>query len=454
MGCPYSTIEVKPKAATATLRYAGLNREVCVGEQGKTVLQISTENKIPHLHECGGNGQCTTCRIRVIRGQENLSPQTIHEKKLSHSRRWASDVRLGCQTRVYGDAEIERLIWSNAEVQKLQLETFPEDMAEERSLAIMFCDLRDFTRISTEQFPFDMAYMLNRFYTMMGDPILMNNGIIYQYVGDEIVGIFGTTGGSQEKACLDAVRAAFGMQAALEKLNREELEPLGTSFKVGIGVHFGKAFVGHLGHPNFRQFSVIGDPVNAASRIQAYTRQSETTFLISDVVASCLPPATLRYGNRFKPDLKGIGEKFELLEVSGFSEMDMVFELQSSLNILLEDEDGFAERFYANLFQKEDSLRDLFKGDMKGQGRLMTHMLSGIVYGLSRPHFLQTGLEALGRNHVRYGVRPEHYPVAHEVFMETICQVLGNHKTENLEHAWNSALDLVIQGMQRGANWN
>jgi len=91
--------------------------------------------------------------------------------------------------------------------------------------------------------------MLNRFYTELGDPILMNNGIIYQYVGDEIIGVFGTVGGTKTKNCTDAIRAAKGMQYALERLNRIELKDFEIKLKIGIGINFGRAFIGHLGHP-------------------------------------------------------------------------------------------------------------------------------------------------------------------------------------------------------------
>ncbi|MEM8906552.1 MAG: adenylate/guanylate cyclase domain-containing protein [Bacteroidota bacterium] len=108
---------------------------------------------------------------------------------------------------------------------------------------------------------FDIAYFLNRFYTVLGDPILINNGIIYQYVGDEIIGIFGTVGGTKQKNCTDALRAAIGMQYALALLNKTELKDFEVELQMGIGINFGRAFIGHLGHPTHRQFSVIGDPV-------------------------------------------------------------------------------------------------------------------------------------------------------------------------------------------------
>ena len=201
--------------------------------------------------------------------------------------------------------EIQRLVWTSAEISNLQIETLSKTKGDERSLVILFCDMRNFTRIAEKHPSFDLAHMLNRFFTALGDPILMNNGIIYQYVGDEIVALFGTTGDDPEKDCLDAVRAAMGMLYAVERLNRFEMKQFQTQFKVGIGIHFGTAYVGYIGHPQNRQFGVIGDAVNIASRIQSQNKELQTRFLISDEVMSNVPKDTLKIGLKSEVYLKG-----------------------------------------------------------------------------------------------------------------------------------------------------
>ena len=78
--------------------------------------------------------------------------------------------------------------------------------------------------------------------------------------------------------------AALGMQYALTRLNTMELEDLGIELKSGIGINFGRAYIGHLGHPNFKQFSVVGDPVNVASKVQQHTKSTGANILISKPV--------------------------------------------------------------------------------------------------------------------------------------------------------------------------
>ena len=130
--------------------------------------------------------------------------------------------------------------------------------------------------------------------------------------------------------------------------------------------------------------------------------------------------------------------------------VDENMEVQASLDILLKDEEGFAKRFYDRVFELAPVARGLFKGDMTRQGRLLTHMLSGIVYSLSRPNYLKMGLRALGKSHIKYGVLPDHYPIVKQALLETIEAELGDHYSEAIGSAWEQALTLVLTFMLEG----
>ena len=431
------------------ITYASINRVVDNDDEFNSLLDVSIANQIPHLHECGGHGRCTTCRVRILEGVNNLSPKNEVEKETSFARKWEPSIRLACQAYPKGDITVQRLVWSMGEVNQLQKELAPVGKADERPIAILFCDLRNFTALSNQNVKFDIAYMLNRFYTALGEPILMNNGIIYQYVGDEIVGVFGTTGGTREKICTDAIRAALGMQFALAQLNKTELGSLNMELESGIGINFGKAFIGHLGHPTHKQFSVIGDPVMVASNIQKETRNTESKILISKSVFNGVPADTFKIGRSLDLQIPGKPESLILFELLGFSNMDLQLELQASLPIMLEDQDRFANIFYDKVFEMAPGVRSLFRNNMTDQGRLLTHMLGGIVYSLSRPEHLRSGLKRLGENHVNYGVREDHYPIIKEAMLYAIGESMGDRRTEKTLDAWNAALDYVINAMQR-----
>jgi len=432
------------------ITYVGMNQSFACPDPAFSLLDVSINERISHVHECGGNGKCTTCRVRILDGASNLNPRSPSEKQIAFNRKWDSGIRLACQAIPKGNVTVQRLVWSSAEISQLQSEVFGDSGGEERDIIILCCDLRNFTQITSKNLVFDMVHMLNRFYTLLGDPILVNNGIIYQYVGDEIVGIFGTAGGNREKNCVDAIRAALGMQYALERLNQFELKDLGNQFDIGIGLHYGKAYLGHMGHPKHKQFAVIGDPINVANRIQAKTKEIESKILVSQDFWKHLPKDLLKRREKIESNLRGKKNKMKLYGIIGFNKPDMNLEVQSSLSLLLKNEEEFAALFYEKVFEKAPQVRGMFKNNLQIQGRLLTHMLGGIVYSLSRPGHLKLGLKSLGKNHAKYGVLPEHYPVVKEAMLETIREQLGPAYNENIGASWTQALDFVMMYMIQG----
>ena len=114
----------------------------------------------------------------------------------------------------------------------------------------------------------------------------------------------------------------------------------------------------------------------------------------------------------------------------------------------MKNEEEFAQSFYENLFEIAPAVKQLFKENMLEQGRMLTHMLRGIVYGLSRPEYLKLGMRSLGKQHENYGVKPEHYPIVREILLKTIIQTLGDKCTPSIEKSWTAAINMVIAAMQ------
>jgi hemoglobin-like flavoprotein len=185
-----------------------------------------------------------------------------------------------------------------------------------------------------------------------------------------------------------------------------------------------------------------------ASRIQNETKITETNILISDTLFENVDKESVVIGRKFFNKLEGKEDPLNLLELISFKEMDLQLELQASMNTMLKDEEKFAQIFYNKVFALAPFVRALFRNNMTDQGRLLTHMLGGIVYSLSRPEHLKKGLVKLGRSHVQYGVKAEYYPVVKQAMIETIDEVLGDSKTKKTIEAWNKALDFVIDTMK------
>lgn len=150
------------------------------------------------------------------------------------------------------------------------------------NMVILFSDVRDFTRRTESADPATLVRDLNLYFERMVEVIHREQGVVDKFIGDGIMAIFGLT--DEQTAPDRAVRAALGMQAALAGLQGELEEPI----KMGIGVHAGEVIAGAIGAPERLEFTVIGDPVNTAARLEARTKELGVGILISEAIHSRL----------------------------------------------------------------------------------------------------------------------------------------------------------------------
>ena len=122
--------------------------------------------------------------------------------------------------------------------------------------------------------------LLNRYFTVLGNCITKHHGIINKYIGDAIMAIFGAPVESENSA-RDAIEAALDMRKSLADLN-ESLEKDGLpAIRFGIGIHTGNVFAGTIGAQNRMEYTVIGDTVNTASRIENLCKNFKVDLLVS-----------------------------------------------------------------------------------------------------------------------------------------------------------------------------
>jgi len=171
---------------------------------GKTLLDVSIQQRIPHLHQCGGRGRSTTSRVQILDGLSHVSPRVAIEEKVASLRGWDDFTRLACQTKIHGDVVVRRLLDNPQDIIVLDLDEL-HGMApgegRELELAILFSDIRNFTTHSEKHLPYDVVHMLNRHFTAVAEPVLNNNGFIDKYIGDGVLAAFGTRGESPMKTC-------------------------------------------------------------------------------------------------------------------------------------------------------------------------------------------------------------------------------------------------------------
>ena len=266
---------------TVRLTYPG-GRTVAV-PRGLSVLEASRARGIPHASVCGGRGRCSTCRVRVGRGAEQLPPPSAEERRVLARIRATPDVRLACQIRPLADLVVAPLLPAEAGPGEVLLGMDPRGGAE-REVAVLFADLRGFTRISERRLPYDTVFVLNRYFEAMGTAIERAGGRVDKFVGDGIMALFGLAG-APDTAARAALLAARRKGEALERLNRDLGAELDEPLRMGIGLHQGPAIIGEMGWGRAASLTAIGDTVNVASRLEALTKDLGVQLVVSERLA-------------------------------------------------------------------------------------------------------------------------------------------------------------------------
>lgn len=152
---------------------------------------------------------------------------------------------------------------------------------EKLNITVLFTDIRGFTTLAEQQSPRETVDMLNRYFEQQVEVIFRHGGTLDKYIGDAIMAFWGAPTAQPDHA-QRAVQAARDMEQALLEF-RKQLPSGGSEFDIGIGIHTGEAVVGLIGSPVHRQdYTVVGDTVNIASRIEGQTRD-RCRILVSDV---------------------------------------------------------------------------------------------------------------------------------------------------------------------------
>jgi class 3 adenylate cyclase/HAMP domain-containing protein len=168
----------------------------------------------------------------------------------------------------------------------------PESMlvGEDRVVAILFSDIRGFTTLSQGLSPNVVVESLNDYFGRMVDVIVQHQGTVDKYIGDAIMAVFGAPEKYEDKA-FRSVSSALDMLDALKIFNEGQRERSLPAFKIGIGINYGLVTVGNIGSEKKMEYTVIGEMVNRASRIEGLTKVYREELIISESVAVSLKAA-------------------------------------------------------------------------------------------------------------------------------------------------------------------
>jgi adenylate cyclase len=283
------------------IRYPG-EREVQV-PRGFSVLEASRFAGLPHASVCGGRGRCSTCRIRVTDGLSKQPLPSTAEQRVLQRVGAPPNVRLACQLRPVENLSVTPLVPANAHASDGYAQ--PSYLAgQERTIAVLFADLRTFTGIAEQKLPYDLVFLLNSYFETVGESIASAGGMVDKFIGDGVMALFGIEAGPAE-GCRQALAAAQRMVDQVQMLSQALAEELAEPLRIGVGIHCGPAVVGRMGYGATIHLTAIGDTVNVASRLQDLTKEFSCHLVISEEVAqqaglnlSALPRHEITVRNR------------------------------------------------------------------------------------------------------------------------------------------------------------
>ena len=245
--------------------------------KGPTLLEMSRANGVTHTSLCGGRGRCTTCRVMVEEGGEFLHPPSEAETRSLEAVSAPPGTRLACQIRPTQKLTVFRVFRADGTMTRAHASE-----GQERRMAVLFLDIRGFTERTTGQLPYDVVFLLNRFFDAIVPAITAADGVVDKYLGDGLLALFEHE--DEQKSAASALQAAKAIGEALEQFNLS-LEAEGEAHvRIGIGLHLGDLVLGEIGTAGNSPRTIIGETVNAASRLEAMTKELAVELLVSEPV--------------------------------------------------------------------------------------------------------------------------------------------------------------------------
>ena len=151
----------------------------------------------------------------------------------------------------------------------------------EREIAILFADIRGFTALSEGRLPYDVVFILNRYFAAVGRAVESAGGRVDKFLGDGVMALFGIESGAQQ-GCREALTAARLMSERMGELNASLRGEIERPLRIGIGIHAGPIIIGEMGYGGATAITAIGDAVNTASRLETLTKTYGCQLVVSE----------------------------------------------------------------------------------------------------------------------------------------------------------------------------
>jgi adenylate cyclase len=287
---------------------------------GATVLETLRANGVAHASVCGGRARCTTCRIMVTKGLDDLPPPSALEAKALSRIGATEGTRLACQIRPTSDIAVMPLLGADASAADGATRGGLE--GSERLVTVVFVDLRGSTTLGEARLPYDVLFILNQFFYEMTRALVETNGHYSQFTGDGLMALYGLHAANPKTGAADALRGARAMLQRLDALNHTLRTDLREPLRIGIGIHYSEAIVGAMGPPHSQIITAIGDTVNTCARLESLCKDYQCTVVVSRQAAEA---AGLKLGGceLHQAPVKGRNEPVQFYALQSLAEVQV-----------------------------------------------------------------------------------------------------------------------------------
>lgn len=258
-------------------------------------------------------------KLLEITGEIARGNFDVHAKKLITSADEVGDLAQAFDHMTTGLKALVKT--QGADVAKALMETdFDKMGGTKKNVAVLFSDLRGFTKFSEGCTPEEVVEMLNEYFEVMVACVERNKGRVNKFIGDAIMAMWGAPSSTGQDEAL-ATMAALEMRIELNKLNELRIGRGQPPIMIGVGLHCGEAVAGTIGSRSRLEYTIIGDTVNQASRLEASTKAFGTDIIISEEMMNKVKEYfMIDYAGA--AEVKGKSEPLKMFKVTGYIDED------------------------------------------------------------------------------------------------------------------------------------
>jgi class 3 adenylate cyclase len=248
----------------------------------------------------------------ISRGNLEKQVPIVSSDEFAQVAQQTNQMMLGLKERDFCRSSFDQYV--SPEISRKILDDAIAPSGEILDVSVLFADLRNYTGFAEQRSPADVVAMMNRYFSEMEKVIRENGGVVLQFIGDEIEAVFGAPQADEDHPD-HAVAAAVAMRASLQQLNAERRQQGEPAIQHGIGIHSGPVLAGNVGSTERKTYTMLGDTVNLASRLQVLNKELQTDILISGETRDRLARSDVPLRSMGRHTVKGKTETVDVYAV-------------------------------------------------------------------------------------------------------------------------------------------